>query len=115
MDIGDYKVRLTNSYISYNPGGTTVDEHLPDVIRTISVEDYMLGDVNGDKQISLADAIMILYRSFGVTQSGFIEKAADVTKDGNISLADAIEVLYKSFGVNVNWVKQRFDLIIEPD
>ncbi len=59
---------------------------------------YIIGDVNGDFNITPADAIMILYRYFGVEQNGFIAEAADVNLDGHISPADAIEALYIYFG-----------------
>ncbi len=115
METGDYKVSMKKNSISYKSGGMTADEQLSDIIRTITVEDYLMGDVNSDGQISLADAVMILYHYFGVSQTGFKEKAADVTDDGNISLADAIEVLYKYFGMDVNWVKERPSQMIDPD
>lgn len=62
----------------------------------------MMGDVNGDKSVTPADAIMILYHYFGVTQNGFIEAAANVNGDNTISPADAIEVLYMYFGAGGN-------------
>ena len=65
----------------------------------ILIPPYMIGDVNGDFNITPADAIMILYRYFGVDQNGFIVEAADVNLDGHISPADAIEALYIYFGV----------------
>ena len=56
------------------------------------------GDVNSDGKVTPADAIMILYRYFGVDQTGFNESVADVNGDENISPADAIEALYIYFG-----------------
>lgn len=64
----------------------------------ILIPPYMIGDVNGDFNITPADAIMILYKYFGVEQNGFIAEAADVNLDGHISPADAIEALYIYFG-----------------
>ena len=61
-------------------------------------KNYILGDVNDSGDVTPADAIMILYRYFGVDQSGFIEEAADLNHDGSISPADAIEALYLYFG-----------------
>ena len=115
METGDYKVSMKKNSVSYKSGGMTADEQLSDIIRTVTVEDYLMGDVNSDGHVSLADAVMILYHYFGVSQTGFKEKAADVTGDGNISLADAIEVLYKYFGMDVNWVKERPSQMIDPD
>nr|MCR5158800.1 hypothetical protein [Prevotella sp.] len=57
----------------------------------------VLGDVNGDRSITPADAIMILYHYFGVQQQNFNIDAADMNNDGSITPADAIETLYKYF------------------
>ena len=57
----------------------------------------LLGDVNGDGSVTPADAIMILYHYFGVTQNGFILAAADLNDDHAITPADAIEALYIYF------------------
>ena len=64
----------------------------------LTVEDYQVGDVNGDGTVSPSDAIMILYHYFKVEQGGFKSAPADVNGDGNITPADAIEVLYRYFG-----------------
>ncbi|MCR5160113.1 MAG: leucine-rich repeat protein [Prevotella sp.] len=57
-----------------------------------------MGDVNGDGKVTPADAIMILYHYFNVTQNGFLEKAANLNGDESITPADAIEALYLYFG-----------------
>lgn len=50
-----------------------------------------LGDINGDGNISIADAIMIQKHIANIiTLDGDTLTVADVTKDGNISIADAI-------------------------
>lgn len=54
------------------------------------------GDVNGDDNVDLTDAIMIVYRSLGQETAGFNETVADMNSDGNIDLTDAITVVYKS-------------------
>ena len=97
---------LSNDLIQSRVSETTQDYALPDVRTTFNVVDYILGDVNGDGNVTPADAIMILYYYFNVAQEGFKEAAADINNDGNISPADAIEALYKYFGVgNHNAVK----------
>ncbi len=109
---GDYKINLTNNLIQSKVSGTTQDNALPDVKTTFTVEDYILGDVNGDKNVTPADAIMILYHYFNVEQNGFNAKAADLNKDGNITPADAIEALYLYFGVgNSNAVRSFIDTL----
>ncbi len=94
---GTYPVRLTRSLIQSKVDGTTYDTSLSDVYVTFTVEDCLLGDVNGDGNITPSDAIMILYHYFEVGQNGFNVKAADVNGDGSITPADAIEVLYIYF------------------
>ncbi len=57
-----------------------------------------MGDVNGDDNVTPADAIMILYHYFGVKQKGFLWRVADLNGDSHITPADAIETLYRYFG-----------------
>ena len=56
----------------------------------------LLGDVNGDGQVDLTDAILIVYHSLGEAQHMLIEAAADMNGDGKIDLTDAIIVVYQS-------------------
>ena len=58
------------------------------------------GDVNNDNKVTPADAIMILYYYFNVTQNGFYVKYADLNNDTAITPADAIEALYLYFGAS---------------
>ncbi len=70
-----------------------------------------LGDVNGDKKVTPADAIMMLYNYFGVDQTDFNVKLADVNLDGNYSPADAIQALYMFFGNDLdNFSRQKKDV-----
>ncbi|MGN1112848.1 MAG: leucine-rich repeat protein, partial [Acutalibacteraceae bacterium] len=51
----------------------------------------LLGDVNGDGELTIADAILAQkYISGIITLEGDALTAADVTKDGSVSIADAI-------------------------
>lgn len=68
---------------------------------------YMLGDVNGDGNVTPSDAIMILYDYFEVEQQNFHAIAADVNHDDNISPADAIEVLYMYFNADQDKAPQK--------
>ena len=68
--------------------------------ETLTGSFVTIGDVNNDGKVTPADAIMILYHYFGVSQTGFIKAAADVNGDTNISPADAIEALYIYFGAS---------------
>jgi len=97
MAAGDYALKLTKCLIQSKVDGTTTDYQLSDVVTTLTVEDYVTGDVNGDRKVTPSDAIMILYHYFDVEQTGFNVKAADVNGDGSVTPADAIEALYIYF------------------
>ena len=113
---GDYKMNLTNNIIQSKVSGTTQDFAVADIMATFTVVDYILGDVNGDGNVTPADAIMILYDYFNVSQEGFKEAAADINGDGNITPADAIEALYIYFGVsNANAVKSFMNDMLNPE
>ena len=106
MVAGDYKLKLSRCLIQSKTDGTTKDYILSDVVSTLTVEDYMMGDVNGDRTITPSDAIMTLYHYFSVEQTGFNAKAADVNGDGTVTPADAIEMLYMYFGAGSNAARQ---------
>ena len=91
-------IRLQNIIFKLDADGA-FDNHIvgPLTSKVTVTNSNVLGDVNGDRSITPADAIMILYHYFGVEQTGFNIDAADMNKDGNITPADAIEVLYKYF------------------
>ena len=57
------------------------------------------GDVNGDGEIDLSDAIMVTYCSLHEVPSSFHKFAADMNGDGEIDLSDAIIIIYMSLGV----------------
>ena len=58
-----------------------------------------MGDVNGDREVDLSDAIMVTYYSLHQTPADFNANAADMNDDGEIDLSDAIIIIYKSLGV----------------
>lgn len=49
---------------------------------------YLIGDANGDKNVSISDYSAIVSHILDNTPNNFIEKAADVNCDGNISVSD---------------------------
>ena len=59
----------------------------------------IMGDVNGDGEVDLSDAIMVTYYSLHVVPANFNADAADMNNDGEIDLSDAIIITYKSLGV----------------
>ena len=65
----------------------------------LAAVDYVMGDVNGDNQVDLSDAIMVTYYSLHEVPSNFNDAAADMNGDGKVDLSDAIIIIYKSLGV----------------
>ena len=76
----------------------------------------LMGDVNGDGEVDLSDAIMVTYYSLNVVPANFIEQAADMNGDGEIDLSDAIIIIYTSLGVydgsQVNAMSPSLDLLM---
>lgn len=114
MEAGDYKLRLTKCLIQSKVDDITMDTALSDVVSTLTVNDYKLGDVNGDDGVTPSDAIMTLYHYFNVEQTGFNEKAADVNGDGLITPADAIEILYMYFNAGSSNAPKRCEQQLDP-
>ena len=52
-----------------------------------------LGDVNGDGDVDLADAVIVINHYVGKPVTTFIAEAADVDGDGIVDLADAVKII----------------------
>ncbi|MFZ4438402.1 MAG: InlB B-repeat-containing protein [Syntrophales bacterium] len=59
----------------------------------------VMGDVNGDGAVTLADAILALQVISGNTPAQAVRKEADVNGDGKIGMAEVIYILQKAAGV----------------
>ncbi len=59
---------------------------------TLTIKDYILGDVNGDGKVDVSDYIGVANRIMGIPQEIFIEKAGDVDVNGVIDVSDYIGV-----------------------
>ena len=55
----------------------------------------LIGDVNGDGEISVSDIMGIVNYVLGVEQNVFILENADVNGDGDISVADVLGLVNK--------------------
>ncbi len=110
VELGNYEMQIdgvcltTAAFESLFPEGSCSE---------LTITDATLGDVNSDGRIDLTDAIMIVYSSLGLSQVGFVERAADVNGDGRIDLTDAIIVVYKSLGIEMNQAPRQRD--VEPE
>ena len=87
---GTYIFDIKNASYS-TPDGTYVQ--LPDTKAVISVEDYILGDVNGNDRIDIGDAVSIVNHLVGKESTNFVEKVADTNKNGRIDIGDAVTIV----------------------
>lgn len=69
-------------------GSSTKRINVDDIRMTPYVEPILIGDVNGDKQVSIADVTMLVNIILGKTTEGFDTKVADVNGDKQITIAD---------------------------
>lgn len=90
MADGDYDVVVKN--IRLNEKDATKYYDVTKMKSTLTVWSYILGDVNGDGDITVSDYIGVGNRIHNVAQEGFNEKAADVVVDGTINISDYVGV-----------------------
>ena len=105
MALGNHPIKIENPLIVYS------DATKPTVkptLTTITIEDYMTGDVDGDGTIDLADAVLVINYYVGKTVTTFNAKAADVDGDGVIDLADAVKIISYYVG-KIPALAPRFD------
>lgn len=66
------------------------------------VQDYILGDVDGNGVVNVFDVIKIARASLGLENTGvFIAAAADINKDGAINVFDVIRAARLSLGLSI--------------
>ena len=90
MALGKHPIKIENPLIVYS------DATKPTVMptqTTITIEDYMKGDVDGDGVVDLADAVLVINHYVGKPVNKFVTKAADVDGDGVVDLADAVRII----------------------
>ena len=63
---------------------------------------FRLGDVSGDGQSNIVDALFIARHAVGLSVPSFNEDAADVNCNGQIDIVDALLVARKAVGLTVN-------------
>ena len=108
MAEGNYAIDIKNASYS-KPDGTLVS--LPDVRAVVTVEDYVLGDVNGNGGVDIGDAVSIVNYLVGKDSSNFVAKAADTNKNEQIDIGDAVTIVNLLVGkitsltreLNINW------------
>lgn len=88
IDEGDYGV-----YINYNEGNIynhNLEDVNPAVIQgKIVVSDYIPGDINGDKNVTIKDVTVLRRHIAGGYAQSIVEAALDVNRDGSVTIKDA--------------------------
>ena len=74
----------------------------------------MQGDVNGDGDVDIADAVCIVNHVVGKPTPTFNVNAADVNGDGDIDIADAVRIVNLVVG-KINALAPKFEITLpEP-
>ena len=76
---------------------SVTDSPDPGVSFSISIEEagsvVIKGDVNGDGDVDIADAVCIVNHVVGKYTPVFNAAAADVNDDGDVDIADAVRIV----------------------
>jgi hypothetical protein len=87
---GVYAIQIKGASYS-KPDGSLVA--MPNTTSSVTVEDYVLGDVNGNGGVDIGDAVSIVNYLVGKESTVFVEKAADTNKNGQIDIGDAVTIV----------------------
>lgn len=90
MEAGDYPIVLKDMRLSETDISKFYDTE--QVKSTLSISDYIIGDINGDAVVNVSDYIGIANYILGSTPADFNEKAADVNEDQVVNVSDYIGV-----------------------
>ena len=81
-------VKSGNAYFTKGSSALSLPTTLP-----INLPATLMGDVNGDGTVSLADILAVVDKILGKEPQVFIEENADMNGDGSISLADIMMIV----------------------
>ena len=87
---GSYAININRASYA-KPNGTLVK--MLETTSAITVEDYVLGDVNGNGQVDIGDAVSIVNFLVGKESQVFVQKAADTNRNGQIDIGDAVTIV----------------------
>lgn len=90
MAVGQYPVVIQNPLLV---NGDATKPDMQETTTAVTIEDYVKGDVDGDTEVDLADAVIVINHYVGKPVTTFIAEAADVDGDGAVDLADAVKII----------------------
>ena len=111
MAEGSYPIEIRNASYSQSNGNEIV---LPNTVTTVTAENYVLGDVNGNGHPDIGDAVSIVNYLVGKPSTVFIEKAADTNKNGHIDIGDAVTIVNYLVGKTASLSRMATDGGKEP-
>ena len=92
MSTGTYIANIKNIELTTTEA-TTINP--VNVNVQLTVNDYQLGDTNGDGKISITDAVAIVNYILGNASASYVAEASDVNGDGKTSITDAVAIVNK--------------------
>lgn len=90
MEEGEYPVTLRNIRM------VTSDEKeqvAADCVSTLTIENTLMGDVNGDGRFTMIDVVMMVNAVLEKQQNNFDSRAADLNGDNKVTMVDVVGVL----------------------
>lgn len=85
MADGDYPIVIKSIEMSDKSGN---NYSVSRVKSTVTVASYLLGDVNADGKVNVADITVIANNILNLPNTTFVEAAADLNLDGKVNVAD---------------------------
>lgn len=90
---GSYSVDIHNVSL-VSPDGSNIESYCnPGSASTLEITSKLMGDVNGNSRVDLADAVCIINHFNGRTPGTFDPELADLNSDGSVTLADVIKII----------------------
>lgn len=65
----------------------------PDAKTTLTLRDYVLGDVDSDQLVAINDAVIVMNHIVGADTPAFNDKAADMDGNGSVEINDAVLIM----------------------
>jgi len=98
------EIEIKPDQIKALEGNSTINVEYMTQFGNIQIKNIILGDVDGDGEVTAADATLILRNYAALIEFTETQKSSgDVDGDGEVTAADATQVLFKFAGYPVEW------------